>query len=74
LRRSYGASKTAVQEKVALPIVAFSPRYRRLEVRPAEKASFLSIRMVAGFVEVAESEDFRGCGGLQPSELFSAAF
>jgi len=64
LRRSYGASRTGVQEKVALPIAAFSPRYRRLEVsvRSAEKASFLSIRMVAGFVEVAENEDFRGWG------------
>jgi len=29
--------------------------------------------MVAGFVEVAENEDVRDCGGLQPSELFSAA-
>jgi hypothetical protein len=30
--------------------------------------------MVAGFVEVAENEDVRDCGGLQPSELLSAAF
>jgi hypothetical protein len=59
LRRSYGASRTAVQEKVALPIPAFSPRYRRLEVRPSEKASFF----IAGFVEVAENEDFRCRGG-----------
>jgi len=29
--------------------------------------------MVAGFVEIAERKDFFGCGGLQPSELFSAA-
>ena len=32
----------------------------------------LSIRMVAGFAEVAEKRIF-GCGGLQPSELFSLA-
>jgi hypothetical protein len=29
--------------------------------------------MVAGFVEIAERKEFFGCGGLQPSELFSAA-
>jgi hypothetical protein len=35
--------------------------------------SELSIRMVAGFAEIAEKERFLSCGGLQPSELFSAA-
>jgi len=30
--------------------------------------------MVAGFAEVAERRDSSGCGGLQPSELFSPAF
>jgi hypothetical protein len=29
--------------------------------------------MVAGFVELIEKEESLACGGLQPSELFSAA-
>jgi hypothetical protein len=29
--------------------------------------------MVAGFAEVPDRKENRGCGGLQPSELFSAA-
>jgi hypothetical protein len=29
--------------------------------------------MVAGFAEITEMEEFLGCGGLQPSELFSLA-
>lgn len=33
----------------------------------------LSIRMVAGFAEIAEKEGFFGCGVLQPSEFASAA-
>jgi hypothetical protein len=33
----------------------------------------LSIRMVAGFREVAETQRFFGCGGLQPSEFASPA-
>ena len=33
----------------------------------------LSIRMVARFAESTEIKEVFGCGGLQPSELFSAA-
>jgi hypothetical protein len=36
--------------------------------------SGLSIQMVAGFVDVAERKENFSCGGLQPSELFGAAF
>jgi len=43
---------------------------------PRQQPGFknLSIRMVAGYREIAEIKEFLGCGGLQPSELFSPAF
>jgi hypothetical protein len=43
---------------------------------PRQRQAFrdLSIRMVAGYREVAGIKEFLGCGGLQPSELFSAVF
>jgi hypothetical protein len=34
----------------------------------------IQIRMVAGFADVIAREETFGCRGLQPSELFSAAF
>jgi hypothetical protein len=37
------------------------------------RPSFLSIRTVAGFVDVAERKENLGGGGLQPSELFGPA-
>jgi hypothetical protein len=43
---------------------------------PTQRQAFknLTIRMVAGFVDVAERKENLGCGGPQPSELFSLAF
>jgi hypothetical protein len=57
-----------MEQGSVLSIPLNQPPRRRRQQRKSQ------IRTVAGFAEMIEGDENVGCGGLQPSELFSAAF